>query len=391
MPATAYTPTTTAPITNYIPVLLTAASGVARFDHNPITFESLGLLIEEQRTNLCLQSEDFSTNWGETTASVQTNVLVAPNGLLTADKFVEGSGSVTPVLAQNISVTSGTSYTFSVYAKEDPTSAKRYLTLLLPSTQFGANVRITVNLGNGTLVSNNSPDATSIVAVGNGWYRCSVTKAATGTGTVGVQLRISNVTPDTLSTYTGDGYSGIYIWGAQLEAGAFPTSYIPTVAATVTRNADAASMTGANFTSWFRADEGTLYAEAAYVGLVVSRAIVSINDNTTTNLIQIQTNPSTATSSRFLVLVNNTNQAALGTASVFAAGSFGKHAAVYKPNDFAFTSNGSAVLTDTDGILPVVTQLQLGAYATVFSNVHIRKVAYYPIRATNAQLQALTS
>jgi hypothetical protein len=149
-------------------------------------------------------------------------------------------------------------------------------------------------------------------------------------------------------------------------------------------------MTGANFSSWYNAAEGTLYSDAAYVGLTGARAIVSINDNTGNNLIQIQTNPSTATFSRFFVAANNTTQAAIGAASVFAAGSFGKHAAAYKPNDFAFTSNGATVVTDTDGILPSVSQLQFGAFATLFSSVHIRKLAYYPKRLTNAELQALT-
>jgi hypothetical protein len=118
---------------------------------------------------------------------------------------------------------------------------------------------------------------------------------------------------------------------------------------------------------------------------------VSINDNTSNNLIQIQTSPSTVTTSRFFVTFNNTTQAAIGAASVFAAGSFGRHAAAYKPNDFAFTSNGATVLTATNGILPSALQLQIGAWITVFSNVHIRKIAYYPIRCTNAQLQGLTS
>jgi hypothetical protein len=183
-------------------------------------------------TNLLLRSEEFdNAAWTKTNLTVSSNVIVAPNGTLTSDKLVEGSGSVTPILAQAVSVTSGASYTFTVYAKEDLTSAKRYLTLLLPSAQFGSNVRVTFNLANGTSVSTNNPDATSIIFVGDGWYRCSVTEAATSTGSAGVQIRVSNASPDTLTSYTGDGTSGLFIWGAQLEQSSTVGEYIPTVAA----------------------------------------------------------------------------------------------------------------------------------------------------------------
>ena len=63
-------------------------------------------------------------------------------------------------------------------------------------------------------------------------------------------------------TYDGNGTSGIYLWGAQLEEGAFPSSYIPTTTAAATRSADVASITGTAFSGWYRQDEGTFYGEA---------------------------------------------------------------------------------------------------------------------------------
>jgi hypothetical protein len=87
---TAYTPTTTQPITNYIPVLQTASANVARFDHNPVTGESLGLLVEEQRTNLLLRSEEFdNAYWLKSNATITSNTVIAPDGTLTGDKLVE--------------------------------------------------------------------------------------------------------------------------------------------------------------------------------------------------------------------------------------------------------------------------------------------------------------
>ena len=116
----------------------------------------------------------------------------------------------------------------------------------------------TFNLSTGTA----SGTGASIVSVGNGWYLCIGTVTVNTTGSTGINFSINN---GSTNSYTGDGYSGIYLWGAQLEAGAFPTSYIPTTSASVTRNADVASMTGTNFSSWYRQDAGCFYAEYAPV------------------------------------------------------------------------------------------------------------------------------
>ena len=129
---TAYTATTTQPITNYVPVLLTAQNNVPRFDHTPTTGAALGLLIEEQRTNLCLQSEDFITTWATTAASITANTNVAPSGALTADKLVEDATTAEHLVRQtSIAVSSSTSYTASTYIKaaERTTCCTRFGTL----------------------------------------------------------------------------------------------------------------------------------------------------------------------------------------------------------------------------------------------------------------------
>jgi hypothetical protein len=241
---TAYTPTTTQPITNYIPALQTAASGVARFDHDPVTTESLGLLIEEQRTNLLTYSEDFTDgSWVKSNTTITSNTITAPDGTLTGDKLVETSGAGVRQLYKTPSL-SAVSHSFSAYFK----ASERYW-FKLNLTGSGAYF----DLSTGVIGTIDAGVTAAMTAVGNGWYRCSIVRTVSaGTNYTEIQLALTNGG----GSYTGDGYSGIFIWGAQLEAGAFPTSYIPTVASQVTRAADSASMTGTNFSDWYRADEG---------------------------------------------------------------------------------------------------------------------------------------
>jgi hypothetical protein len=167
---------------------------------------------------------------------------------------------------------------------------------------------------------------------------------------------------------------------------AFASSYIPTAASQVTRNADAASMTGVNASSWLRAGEGTLYTEITPRALAASSGIV-LNDNTTNNRIRLA---ATSVSDQGTVTVGGTAQATLDGGTP-AANTTMKLALAYKVNDFALSLNGAAVAVDTLGTVPVVTQLQIGAETTTAGNLHIRKAAFYPVRVSDTALQALTS
>jgi hypothetical protein len=378
---TAYTATTTQVITNYVPQLLTAASDVARFEHNPVTRESLGLEIEESRTNLVLRSEDFSL-WSQINGSAQSNVIVAPDGTLTADKFVANTTFGQHRVEQTFSLTSGTAYTISVYAKAAECSR-----IALRVANDSANASF--DLVTGTVVQVAAGSNATIAPVGNGWYRCAVTGTATATGSA-INARINVFSPANANDWTGNDWNGLYIWGAQVEAGAFPTSYIKTEAAQVTRSADAASMTGTNFSSWYRADEGTLYVETGLTSDSQYSSAMAITDNTSGNMMLIQGN-STNTLQQWYVASGGSTQALM--ASQVLSLSNTKTAAAYKVNDFAYSTQGAAVSTDTSGVIPVVSQLNIGFERTGnanFFNGPIKKIAYYPARLTNAQLQALT-
>lgn len=388
---TAYTPTTTQAITNYIPVLKTAASGEARFDHNPTTGESLGLLIEESRTNLLTYSEQFdNAAWIKQTCAVTANTVVAPDGTATGDKLISNSGTNGNLYRSN--TLTATSYTQTIYAK-----AGEWSWLMLGAVTSG-NAGVWFNLASGVIGTQNSGYVGSITPIGNGWYRCSVTFTATAASWFSVVF----ATNADGGLSIGNGYSGIYIWGAQLEAGSFATSYIPTVAAQVTRAADAASMTGTNFSSWYRADEGTMYA-----GFINTNVILSANDR-----FVFRVGNSVIPAQRFTSRLHTSNAIfALGTvrsffnngsafeysvdSQVYSSGTTGQVSIAYKAlNDFAASVNGNTVGTDTSGSVGNVSmsEFNIGSDANgsnAFSGT-IKKLAYYPKRLTNAQLQNLT-
>lgn len=382
--ATAYTATTSQAITNYIPVLQTASSGQARFDHNPTTGESLGLLIEEARTNLLTYSAQFdNAAWSKNLATVTANTMIAPDGTLSADILLpDSTSSDLHQFEQTVSL-SAVPYTASIYVK--PYGYSYCMLGIGGATSKGKYF----DLVNGTVGADwGSSGATgTITSVGNGWFRITMTVTVVA-GSPGVILRVYN--SNTFNAFSGNGFSGIFIWGAQLEAGSFATSYIPTVASSVTRNADAASMTGTNFSSWFNNGEGTLYGETSFLsGSITSDQVVfEVDDGTVSNRNKF---------SRYNGVIYGTtaNGSAVADFSLGSASSAGtsyRAAYVYKTNDFAGTVNGGTVGTDTNGVTPNgLNKAFIGVSANgEYVNGRIKKVSYYPIRVTNTQLQSLT-
>jgi hypothetical protein len=383
---TAYTPTTTQAITNYVPVLQTAANNVPRFDHNPVTGESLGLLIEESRTNLFQYSSEFdNAYWSKTRLSITENTIVAPDGTLTGDKLVEDTtASNTHQIARSVSYTSGTTYTYSFFAKA---GERTRVAFQFPSLAFTDPINISFDLNTGTVVAVGAGGTASISSVGNGWFRCVGTATATITTsatTAWVRLIETGVT----TIYTGDGYSGLYLWGAQLEAGAFPTPYIATGAATATRSADSASMTGTNFSSWYNQGEGTLYAEIQTPRFAASGnpTLYSINTDVNNRIFAFLT----IGSLNYRAQINSSGNTELVQNIVSSANitDVNKTVFAYKANNsVAYGRNTNS--DDTTCTIPVVVEFSFGG--SVGAQKYIRKLAYYPLRLTNAQLQALTS
>jgi len=194
-----------------------------------------------------------------------------------------------------------------------------------------------------------------------------------------------------LYTYEDNVSSGkntAYIWGAQLEAGSFPTSYIKTSGASATRSADNASITGENFSSWYRQDESSVYCEALKNGSSTN-IVLSINDATDDNRIFINLRDN----EHFEITKNSVGQVLIGKASV-DYNNFNKICATYKKDHAAVSINGLSPLIDDDCEIPYVDRLLIGQnYSSdvlYYYNCHIKKLSYYPQRLTNEQLQQLT-
>ena len=377
-------------------VMKFAPSNVPRIDFDPVTSECKGLLIEEQRTNLLTYSEQFDNAvWGCTYATVTSNSLVAPDGSQTADKLVETGGTgALPRFSWSQNITNATIYTISIYAKEVSGSAKRYLQIYANSgfTQVSSSGSQGANfdLNSGTVTLTNGFTA-SISAVGNGWYRCTVIASASNSTTAGFGIALQdNPKAEMAAVWNPTGTGSVALWGAQLEVGSFPTSYIPTTTAQVTRAADSARLTGANFSNWYKQDEGTLFAEWATTtaSSPYMLGVFSVSDGTPNERIQIRRNTSSSLLS-FIALDGGTVQY-VDVSLPFNGNA--KSALAYKTNDFIGASNGALGVAATSGTLPTVSQADIG-FGTGISQLNgcIKRIAYYPKRLSNINLQALTT
>lgn len=379
-----FTRSTTATFVGSDGLIQSSAINTPRFGYNPATLAARGLLIEEQRVNLLLRSEEFdNATWTKTRSSITANATTSPDGTANADRFVIDTTPATnhPV-GQSASVTSGTTYALTVFAKADQFSQIN----LRFSAQFPAG-NAYYDLNSGTVSSSGTIVSASMTSFGNGWWRCVLVMTANATGAAAGQIFLAQSNSITIAT--ADGTSGLFLYGAQLEAGSFATSYIPTVASTVTRAADDASMTGTNFSSWYNQSEGTVVvsADSSRGGVAGTTRNFLFVDGTATNIIR-----SNGTSTLQVIDASVTQASIAGSPLIPFDGTVYKFASAFKVNDFATVTTG-AVVTDTSGTVPTgINQLVLGGgSSTTILNGHIRTFTFYATRLTNAQLQALTA
>jgi hypothetical protein len=349
-------------------------ANLPRFDYDPITKVCRGLLIEEARTNLLPYSEDFTNLiWSKVGVTATADATVSPDGTTDADKLVETATVGVHYTRQTpIIVSSGSAVAITVYAKA---GERQYIALLEGYSNKGRYF----DLVNGTLggVFVGAPTTSTITPVGNGWYRCSITTTAPAT-TVDAEIYIS---PDGTSTsYSGVAGNGVFLWGAQLEAGAFATSYIPTTTTSLTRNADAVSMTGTNFSSWYNQTQGTFVTSADAISTGANRVIVGGGVLTYLNYIR-SNNQGGA--------FDTTNLAA--TANVITTDVF-KLATTYGNSALQACLNGGTVASGAyNNIFASLTSIGIGNSASgAFLNGHVRTVNYYPQRLIGAELQAFS-
>ena len=377
----------------------TATTNEARFDHNPATGESLGLLVEEARTNLSLRSQELdNAAWTKAASSITANAIASPDGTTTADKLVEDSSTANHniVEATAITYTSGVTYSFSFFVKKAERQTVQILMHPNPFPGTTAQRTAIFNSNTGAFVSVGSAYTnSSVTTLPNGWYRVSVTSTADATTTGNFTISLCSDDAGTV-TYTGDGTSGIYLCGAQLEAGAFATSYIPTTTATVTRAADVASITGSAFTSFYNQTEGTFFVDSNQASLTPASRLVSASDNTGSNRVMLSRG--SGSSGNINTSVTNAGSAqvsALLLGTALAAGTSNKVAAIYKAADFAGSVNGLAPVTQSTGTVPgSLTQLTIGNGEILGNSTMtgtIKRLTYWPVRLANPTLQSITT
>jgi len=247
---------------------------------------------------------------------------------------------------------------------------------------------VVVNLDDGS-IGTDTADSSSVTDVGNGWYRVSSTKTATGTGNAVFrnQLRTSSEV-----LYTGDGYSGFYIWGCQVEVGSFPTSYIKTTGSQVTRSKDLAKMNGDNLYDWYRENEGTLYLDYKVGEKTSAFRMASFGDGTQNNKMEFAIASSIGTGPYAFFVTNGITQVGSSGGYVYSSNTNQKVATAFKTNDVSWSNNGDATVNDTECIIPKINTFYIGSDVAEGAQPcsTIRKVAFYPIRLTNAELQDLT-
>lgn len=349
------------------PLLRTANTNEPRIEYDA-DGNLKGLLIEEQRTNKVLYSNRLSGSaWSGTNCLITTDFTTSPDGSINASKVTCSGGSAS---VWQYPIPSGLSgnYSNSIYLKADTLNYAQ-LNVGYLTTDFVANF----DLVNGTVTHILGTGAT-ITNVGNGWFRCTLPFNTLGLGGF-------SVTPiDSMSSTRRSGAVGsVFVYGAQLESGTFPTSYIPTSGSTVTRNADVATINVSEFE--YSQNEGTVVVDfiptdhpsSTYNQLIVSdggsKRWVYFNDTATYSVAGFD-----GTNQIAITGVLAPIKAAIGLSSTQGS----------------IAANGDASANSTDvahnGNILTSTSFDIAANTTT----HIKSVQYYPLRLTNNQLKALT-
>ena len=356
------------------------AIDAARFDYaySGGAWVSRGLLIEEQRTNDLTYSADFTNAaWTKDATTITANATTGPRGANTASKIVEtAAAGFHSVNRGTVSFTG--SRCVSVYLK----AAER----TYAAVEIKDGFRAVINLTTGAVTSNTLASSTITVEdAGNGWWWVKYYYSSTVD-----RFIIYTMNSSTFASYTGDGSSGIYADAEEVTTVTSDTikgSYIPTTSVSVTRSADVAVVTGAAFSGFWNATQGTFIVEGVSNGSG-TRTLLAIDDNTANEQLRIYTS---GTDPKFTVTDGGVTQADLDAGTITAGTAF-KFACSYKLNSFKACLNGGTVQSDVSGTLPTPDRLRIGVdQAGNYLNGTISRVRYFNSQLTDAQMQALST
>lgn len=329
--------------------LVTMASGVPCIDYDPVSLACLGLLVSAQFTNVLTYSEQRdNADWVlGGTSTVAANSATAPTGTAVADKLVEAANNGFHYAYQGRTVTAGSTVVYSEFAKAAERSwfnLQVFNGVTYPRAFF--------NLSTGAIGVSADGATPYIKAVGGGWYRCAVAYVSAGTSAF---VHALTATGDNVLSYTGDGTSGINLFGAQLNEGEL-ASYIPTTSAGATRAADDATITGDAFAAIYNAAAWGAYLRFSLPFAIGTRPVLSFDDGTADNRIEVY---ASGTSLKLRVVTGGAQQCDT-TIGTVAANTDYKLAISQDGGAFLATLNGAAEVSATAASMPTVDRARLG-------------------------------
>ena len=356
----------------------TAAVNEPRFDHDPATGQSLGLLIEESRTNLLTRGDIEGTVGAQPTSMsgvsasgqsfvVSTDVSLGPNGQ--SCKHTKGAGYDNNSGYFHVTVVSGQTYCASIWLYIPVSQAQNFSGKLINFQAEGTPAATNTSIGSFN---------TNLVGV---WQRayCVFTANSTGIGVI----------PRTNANAGSFFYTDCW----QLEQASFPTSYVPASGGSqLTRSADNASVTGTNFSSWYNQTEGTIFTQAKSIATIsaLTRRFLEVTNGGAAERYLL--GYSATSNTRFLVTSLSNNQASILSTSNPSAGV--KMCVSYATNNFSSATNGTLSTRDIEGLVPTVDRMILGwDIGSTNANLcgTISRLTYYPLALTGEQLVNLTS
>ena len=327
-------------------------------------------ILEPVRTNLITYSEDFSNAyWYKDSISV-TSGFVSPDGTLNASKIV-GSGFLQGV----INVVASNVYTYSVFWKKDTSSFIKFQV-----SSSGPDETITLNTKTLSFSSITNIDEYSVEEFGNGWYRLKITWTEQDTEISGIRIICDE----------SDANSSLYIWGAQVEQGSYPTSYIPTNGSATTRSAETAN--GSGDAATFNDSDGVLMAEISALADDETNRAITLSDGTTNNVVEMFYSSGGSNRIRFQIRANGVGGDNLDFITTnYNVEDYNKIAIKYKLNDAQVWINGTKIHTDSSSDVPnLLSQIDFN-YAGIGSNFYgnTKQIQYY--NTTDIDLEQLTS
>lgn len=359
----------------------------ARFDYDPVTLAPKGLLIEEQRSNLILYSDQFDNAvWAKELGSITSTSELSPSGLAIADVFTETATSGIHGARNSTAIvtTIGTTVTGTIFLKK---GTRRYAFLSIYDGLLYNSV--VVDLNTATITSTDGTIAHSSVLVSsNGFVRIAIGCVQRSTTNTYLYWGTSDSATPTYTSgrpsFLGSASETLIVWGAQLEAGAFATSYIPTAASQVTRAADVATIQGSNFYSWYNQNEGSFSVNylTEFSGVAdTTRYVLSLDNSASKRVIYYGAGGEIATCFDGSTII---------TSGVDTTGLNAKLVSAYNPSNRYIAANNNAVASGS-----VVSTYSYSASLNISSPTSlcgwIKSISYYPQKLSDSVLKGLTA